>query len=116
MKQRIRKMSKGKMTDGQKINVADHMEMLCEECQLYAVKFFIWNTEPEQLEVVLKEALGTLPGKASTEGYLNSLRKVLTSMQHCDLKNILSQIELILLGPCKSEACQETCEEFWSKR
>lgn len=104
-------MNKGKM-----IKVADHMEILCKECQLYAVKYFIWNAESEQLEAVLQQALETLPGKVSTEGWHKSLKTVLDSQWHCFLRDILKQTELSLLSPCKTEECEKSCEQFWSKR
>lgn len=105
------------MEDENKIRVADKFADWCIHCQLYAVKFFIWNVEnPEHLEQVISEALNTLPGKLGPDNYNASLRSSFNKLQHCDLIDISTQIGLLLESPCKSEACLESCKKFGSKK
>lgn len=105
------------MKDASKMRVADKFADWCVHCQLYAVKFFIWNVEdPEHLEQIISEALNTLPGKLGPDDYNASLRHSFNKLQHCDLREISTQISLLLESPCTSEVCLEECRKFGSKQ
>jgi hypothetical protein len=51
------------MDEEHKIRTIDQFNNWCDHCQLFAVQFYIWNTEATQLETIIAEALNTLPGK-----------------------------------------------------
>jgi hypothetical protein len=104
------------MDDEQKIKIADQLSNWCNHCQLYAVKFFIWNTEPEQLETIIAEALDTLPGRVGPEEWFSALRSSLGQLPHCHLRDISTQIGLLLESPCKTDICLEECNKFRSKK
>ena len=100
------------MNDEQMIKIADQFSNWCEHCQLYAVRFFIWNTEAEQLEQIIADAFDTLPGKVSSEEWSKSLRSSIGSLPHCWLRDLSTQIDLLIESPCKSDECQEECTKF----
>ncbi len=105
------------MEDENKMRVADKFADWCIHCQLYAIKFFIWNVDdPEHLEQIISEALNTLPGKLGPDDYVASLRSSFNNLQHCDLRDISTQISLLLESPCKTEVCQQECAKFRSKK
>ena len=107
-------MNKGalKMNDEQMMRIADQFSNWCEHCQLYAVRFFIWNTEAEQLEQIIADALDTLPGKVSSDEWSKALRSSIGSLPHCWLRDLSTQIDFLLESPCKSDECQEECAKF----
>jgi len=100
------------MNDEQMIKIADQFSNWCEHCQLYAVRFFIWNTEAEQLEQIIADAFDTLPGKVSSEEWSKSLRSSIGSLPHCWLRDLSTQIDFLIESPCKSDECQEECTKF----
>ena len=100
------------MNDEQKIRIADQLSNWCEHCQLYAVKFFIWNTEAEQLQEIIADALETLPGKVSSDEWPKALRSSIGSLPHCWLRDLGTQIAFLLESPCKSDECQKECAKF----
>lgn len=84
------------MRDGQKIRVVSQFGTLCDSCQLYAVKFFIWNADAGQLEKVISEALSTLPGKVGMNEWRQALRSSIKSLPDYYLRDLGAQIDVLL--------------------
>jgi hypothetical protein len=104
------------MDDGTKIRIAEKLEDWCDRCRLYAMKFFIWNTEAEQLVEVIAEALDTLPGKVSANEWQETLRASLANLPHCWLWDMSEQVTFLLNNtPCKTDGCQKACDEIRGK-
>ena len=104
------------MDDEKRMKITEQFDKWCDDCQLYAVKFFIWNTEKEQLQTVIADAFETLPGKVSPENWQSAIRASLGSLPHCYLKDISLQIDFLLESPCKTDECQKECAEFRGKK
>lgn len=104
------------MDEEQKTRTIDQFNNWCDHCQLFAVRFYIWNTEDTQLETIIAEAMNTLPGKVSPEGWFKSIRASFGQLQHCDLRDIVTQLNLLLESPCNNEICQQECAKFRGKR
>ena len=104
------------MDEERKIRTIDQFNNWCDHCQLYAVKFYIWNTEASQLETIIDEAINTLPGKVGPEDWLKSIRASFGQTHHSDLRDIVTQLNLMLEAPCKNEICQEACAKHRSKK
>jgi len=104
------------MDEEQKIRTIDQFNNWCDHCQLFAVQFYIWNTEATQLETIIAEALNTLPGKVGTSDWESAIRTSFGQLQHCDLRDIVTQLSLLIESPCKTEVCQEECAKFRSKK
>lgn len=43
------------MYEEQKTRTIDQFNNWCDHCQLYAVQFYIWNTDASQLETIIDE-------------------------------------------------------------
>lgn len=105
------------MEDETRMRIADKFNDWCEHCQLFAIKYFIWNVEnPQHLEEIVSEALNTLPGKLGPEDYIKSLRLCFQKLQHADLRDISTQVSLLLESPCFNDACLKECKKFGSKK
>jgi len=83
---------------------------------MYAVQFYIWNTEASQLETIIDEAINTLPGKVGPEDWIKSIRASFGQTHHSDLRDIVTQLNLMLEAPCKNEICQDACAKLRSKK
>lgn len=104
------------MDDEKRIKIAERFDKWCDDCQIYAVKFFIWNTDAEQLQTVIADAFDTLPGKVISEDWAKAIRASIGNLPHCWLRDISMQIDFLLESSCKSEICQKECTKFRSKK
>lgn len=104
------------MDEEQKIRTIDQFNNWCDHCQLFAVKFYIWNTEATQLETIIAETLNTLPGKVSPTDWESAIRTSFGQLPHCDLRDMVTQLSLLLESPCKTEVCQQECAKSRNKK
>lgn len=97
---------------------------------------YIWNAEVDELEKLFDEVLGRLPFEY-LERYLAShdvprfeikpselfmtsnrsldaaFRELCHRADHDDLRQMECYIQLLLEAPCKSDECQESCDDYY---
>lgn len=99
------------MNDETKQRVADTVLAWCNDCRLYAAEVIIWNAEISEIEHLVEVAEGYLP--ADTTGYetSNKIKSLISQFDHKQMRAIRAHISLLLEAPCKTEKCQEICNE-----
>ncbi len=109
-------MKKNKINEAEKarmFKVIDMMSSMCEDCRLYAVKFYIWNVDShENLEEVATLALETIPGKMGTEDYFRSIRRVLNRLPPTMLKDLTKVALDLAVYKCPKDICSNTCRDY----
>ena len=99
------------MNDETKQRIADSVLAWCNDCRLYAAQVVIWNAELNEVEHLVEIAEGYLPADISGDETSNKIKFLLSQLDHKQMRAIRAQISLMLEGPCKTEHCQENCNE-----
>ena len=104
------------MSEENETLVAEKIMDWRSHCQQYAVKFFIMNAESEDIEQVISDAFEALPGKVGMDKWSSSIRKSLGMLPHFYLRDIETQISLMLEAPCKDDLCNKDCHQIASQK
>ena len=108
--------SEKEILNSRMFNIADTVSTWCDDCHVYAAKFFMWNTDSEDaIAEIASAALDTLPGKVGPHDWPSTIRKAFKGIHHCHLIDFITQLHLMLESPCISEECQRNCDEFKDK-
>ncbi len=99
------------MNDETKLRIADSVLAWCNDCRLYAAQVVIWNAELNEVEHLVEIAEGYLPADITGDETSNKIKSLLSQLDHKQMRAIRAQISLMLEGPCKTEHCQENCNE-----
>ena len=99
------------MNDETKQRIADSVLVWCNDCRLYAAQVVIWNAELNEVEHLVEIAEGYLPADITGDETSNKIKSLLSQLDHKQMRAIRAQISLMLESPCKTEHCQENCNE-----
>lgn len=99
------------MNDETKQRIADTVLAWCNDCRLYAAQVIVWNAEINEVEHLIEIAEGYLPAEITGDETSNKITSLLSQLDHKQMRAIRAQISLMLEGPCKTEHCQENCDE-----
>ena len=99
------------MKEETKQRIADSVLAWCNDCRLYAAQVVIWNAELSEVKHLIEIAEGYLPADITGDETSNKIKSLLSQLDHKQMRAIRAYISLTLEGPCKTEQCQEDCND-----
>lgn len=91
--------------------ISETVLAMCNDCRLQAAKVIIWNADISEIEEIIQEAENYLPALLDNQAVTRKIRSLINTLDHQQIRAIRAYLSLVLESPCKTEECQEACNE-----